>query len=260
MNSCHGLWALDVDGFSWPLLHLTTCMPCTSAFLHLTRDAASCPFPPAPDLPPARSCCPALFHFAFPTPGGCFPTCTVVPHSYIPLTHAQTHCWYICFCRDFHCSLPILLLPLFPFKHGSRGWPGRKPGVCIHLSCSLLLKVSGQGARGQARRASSQRQSWNLLEGWSSVFRSFLALLPRKSCQWEELAALLPAPPAPRPWSPGSALGPPASESRLSCAWSWLPLPASLCLSVRRSYESQVLCISLHGLKGVFKSSKITPS
>lgn len=62
--------------------------------------------------------------------------------------------------------------------------------------------------------------------GWSSAFRSFLALLPRKSCQWGELAALLPAPPP-----PGSSVREDLFSSRPDSFWMAAELHVGLAIA-----------------------------
>jgi len=123
-------------------------------------DAAAWPFPPTPDLAPTCPCCSAPSHFAPPSPRGCFPSCTLVPHSCTPITHMRAR-KHICFCRDFHSFLPSY--SWFPHSQPAEG-AGREEGYRepedVHPPELLPPRGGGgQGTRGQARRASSQRQS-----------------------------------------------------------------------------------------------------
>lgn len=135
---------------------------------------------------------------------------------------------YICFCRDFRSFLPALLLPVPPFPAWQQGLAGKRgaesPGMCIHLSCSLLLEVEdkAQGAR-QGGLPPEGRAEICKRAGVLPLDLSWLCSrenhVSEKSWQHRWL------PPAPQPWTTCSALGPPASESRLSCTWSWPSLP-----------------------------------
>lgn len=125
-------------------------MPYTSAFLDLTtRDAASCPFPPAPDLPSACTCCPDLPHFAFSSLRGGFPSCTL--HSRACVCDAfPSHTHKYTAGTSSPAGISIALCPsscsqFSHSQHGSRGWPGRKPGV-VHPP-ELLPSPEGVGAR-----------------------------------------------------------------------------------------------------------------
>lgn len=155
-------------------------MPCIGVPLHLTAtDAAVYPFPPTPDVPPACPC-----HSA----PSCFAQGTASPSAHWVLTlslPSHTH-KYICFCRGFHSTLPALLLPVPPFPAWQQGLAGKRgaesPGMCTRLSCSFLLEVEGK-APGARQRGLPPKGRAEIYEGWSSAFRSFLALLLRKSCQ-----------------------------------------------------------------------------
>lgn len=144
-----GLWALDVDGFSWPLLHFTACMPCTSALLCLTtRDAASCPFPPAPDLSLPAPAAQLYLTLHFQPRGAaclaapCFLTLAFPSHihKYIAGTSASA--------GIFTALCPSSCSQFSHSQHGSRGWPGRRPVGCASTApFSWRCRGKAQGAR-----------------------------------------------------------------------------------------------------------------
>lgn len=125
--------------------------PCIGPPLHVTAmDAAAWPFPPTPDLPLACPRCSAPPRFTLPALRGCFFGCTLVPHSCTPITlmHARKRTSASAALRPPSCSQ----FPPFPaWQQGLAGKRGAEsPGMCIHLSCSLLLEVEGK-ARGARR-------------------------------------------------------------------------------------------------------------
>lgn len=139
-------------------------------YLHMPAVyAATWPFPPT--LVPA----------ALPgwVPRGCFPAA----HQFftlVLLSHMLAH------------------KPSSQFPPSQQGLAGKRGVESLrrlsHLRCCLLLEVEGKAQGARRRGFPPDGKSWILQEGWSSAFRSFLALLPRKSCQWGELAAPPPLP------------------------------------------------------------------
>lgn len=133
----------------------------------------------APRLPPLLS----PISLRPPSPEGLLPrlhTGSSLVHSRHTHAHTQKN---ICFCS----SPPALLLPVPPFPAWEQGLAGKRgaesPGMCIPLSCSLLLEVEGK-ARGARRGRLPPKGRADIYKRAGALpLDLFLALLPRKSCQ-----------------------------------------------------------------------------